>query len=105
MGTINKIRKIAKQKVAKEIYEVYVENGMHTAIDYAEEYNSKHISQIPFEWCEPCDNNMPSRMGNNAQCPECGKNEWLLLAQEQVAVREGGKPYCECLNCGLMTHL
>ena len=150
MGTINKIRKIAKQKVAKEIYEVYEENGMHRAIDYAEEYNSKHISQIPFEWCEPCDNNMPSidheccicgsetikpskpkfyqavlkpikdvithvypqggitleeRMGNNAQCPECGKNEWLLLAQEQVAVREGGKPYCECLNCGMVTHL
>jgi hypothetical protein len=29
----------------------------------------------------------------------------MLLAKEQVAVKEGGKAYCECLNCGMMTHL
>ena len=34
-----------------------------------------------------------------------GKNEWMLLAKEGVAVREGGKPYIECLGCGNTTHL
>ena len=150
MGTINKIRKIAKEQVRKEIYAEYEKSGMHSAIDYADEYNKKHNSQIPFEWCEPCDHSMPSidheccicgsetkkptkpkfyvaelkpikdviayvypqggitleeRMGSNAQCPECGDNKWMLLADEQVAVKQGGKPYCECLGCGYMTHL
>jgi predicted RNA-binding Zn-ribbon protein involved in translation (DUF1610 family) len=46
------------------------------------------------------------RMGSeNAECPECGKNEWWLLPTMSSAVREGGKPYCECLNCGYVTHL
>ena len=45
------------------------------------------------------------RMGDeNATCPECGKNHWILLPAESVAVREGGKPYMECINCGLQTH-
>ena len=48
---------------------------------------------------------LEERMGNNAECPECGHNEWLLLADKQVAVAQGGKPYCECLGCGMMTHL
>lgn len=48
---------------------------------------------------------LEERLPNNAQCSECGKNEWVLLAQESVAVRQGGKPYIECLGCGLMTHL
>lgn len=45
------------------------------------------------------------RMGENAICPECGDNRWWLLPKSGVAVREGGKNYCECLNCGYTTHL
>jgi len=49
---------------------------------------------------------MTERMGNEeGNCPECGKNEWWLLPKEGVAVKEGGKPYIECLNCGYQTHL
>jgi len=46
------------------------------------------------------------RMGNdNATCPDCGENKWMILADESVAVSQGGKPYIECLSCGLTTHL
>lgn len=38
-------------------------------------------------------------------CPDCGGSEWWLLPKESIAVKEGGKPYCECLNCGYVTHL
>jgi hypothetical protein len=38
-------------------------------------------------------------------CEECGKKSWFLLPKEGVAVRTGGKPYIECLNCGFVTHL
>jgi len=49
---------------------------------------------------------MAERMGTeDAQCPECGKNEWWLFPDECVLIKEGGKPYCECLNCGFQTHL
>jgi len=48
---------------------------------------------------------LEERMGKHASCPECGGNEWMLLAQESVAVKQGGKPYCECLECGYSTHL
>jgi hypothetical protein len=49
---------------------------------------------------------MEERMGSEeAKCPECSNNEWWLLPGDSVAVREGGKPYIECLNCGLHTHL
>jgi hypothetical protein len=49
---------------------------------------------------------LAERMGNdNATCPDCGNNEWMLLADESVAIKQGGKPYCECLGCGYMTHL
>ena len=49
---------------------------------------------------------MAERMGDpNATCPECGENHWWLLPNEGCAVREGGKPYCECINCGYGTHL
>ena len=49
---------------------------------------------------------MAERMGSDeAKCPECGENKWMLLPDESVAVAQGGKPYCECLNCGQMTHL
>ena len=49
---------------------------------------------------------MTERMGSEeAKCPECSNNEWWLLPDDSVAVREGGKPYIECLNCGYQTHL
>jgi len=49
---------------------------------------------------------LTERMGSDeAKCPECGNNEWYLLPADSVAVREGGKPYIECLNCGHQTHL
>ena len=49
---------------------------------------------------------MKERMGNDeASCPECSDNRWMLLPEESVAVSQGGKPYCECLNCGYTTHL
>ena len=49
---------------------------------------------------------MAKRMGNeNAECPDCGNNKWWLLPNDSAAVREGGKPYIECLNCGYHTHL
>jgi predicted RNA-binding Zn-ribbon protein involved in translation (DUF1610 family) len=49
---------------------------------------------------------MAERMGTSeAKCPDCGHNEWWLQPKEGAAVREGGKPYIECLNCGYQTHL
>ena len=48
---------------------------------------------------------LEDRLGAGAQCPECGQNEWFLLPKESLAVRSGGKPYCECLNCGFTTHM
>lgn len=49
---------------------------------------------------------LKERLGSeNAECSECGKNEWFLLPKESIAVKEGGKPYIECLNCGFQTHL
>jgi predicted RNA-binding Zn-ribbon protein involved in translation (DUF1610 family) len=49
---------------------------------------------------------LTDRLGSeDAVCPDCGKNEWWLLPKESIAVREGGKPYIECLGCGYQTHL
>lgn len=49
---------------------------------------------------------MTERMGSEeALCPDCGKNHWWLHPKECGAVREGGKPYIECINCGYITHL
>jgi len=49
---------------------------------------------------------LTDRMGNpEAHCPECNGNVWMLLPKESLAVREGGKPYMECLGCGYLTHL
>ena len=49
---------------------------------------------------------LQERMGSfNANCPKCDCNSWILLPIESVAVSQGGKPYCECMNCGLTTHL
>lgn len=53
-----------------------------------------------------CTLTMTERMGSeNAICPECGKNVWILLPKEGGMVREGGKPYIECMECGYGTHL
>ena len=49
---------------------------------------------------------LTERMGSEeARCDECGNNEWIVLAGDSCAVREGGKPYIECMNCGNVTHL
>lgn len=49
---------------------------------------------------------MTDRMGSeNAECNNCGENEWWLYPEESVCVAQGGKPYIECLNCGYITHL
>jgi hypothetical protein len=49
---------------------------------------------------------MTERMGSEeARCPECGKNHWIILPAESCAVRQGGKPYIECMGCGYITHL
>jgi hypothetical protein len=49
---------------------------------------------------------LTERMGSEeAKCGECSNNEWILLAGDSCAVREGGKPYMECMNCGTITHL
>ena len=40
-----------------------------------------------------------------SNCPECDSDSWILLPDESVAVKEGGKQYCECMGCGLTTHL
>jgi hypothetical protein len=49
---------------------------------------------------------LKERLGNEyGCCSECGGNEWMLLAKESVAVKQGGKPYIECLTCGEVTHL
>ena len=49
---------------------------------------------------------MTDRMGSEeVKCPECGQNKWWLLPKEGAAIREGQKPYCECLNCGYTTHM
>jgi len=39
------------------------------------------------------------------ECTECGGTDWILLPKESCAVREGGKPYIECMDCGHLTHL
>ena len=55
---------------------------------------------------QDCTLTMAERMGSaSAKCPECGSNTWWLLPKEGGAVREGGKPYIECMDCGYGTHL
>lgn len=49
---------------------------------------------------------MTERMGSEeAECGECGGNSYIILAPESCAVREGGKPYIECMDCGMPYHL
>ena len=47
---------------------------------------------------------LEDRIGDG-KCEECGCDEWMFLPKVGSAVREGGKPYIECLNCGYVTHL
>lgn len=48
---------------------------------------------------------LEERLPNNGACEECGENVWHLLPKESASVREGGKPYIACQNCGNVTHL
>ncbi len=49
---------------------------------------------------------LTDRMGTeDAKCPDCGENQWWIMPVEGAAIRIGGKPYMECLNCGYTTHL
>lgn len=53
-----------------------------------------------------CTLTMVERMGSEeAKCPECGKNVWMIFAKESSMVQQGGKPYIECMECGYITHL
>jgi len=47
---------------------------------------------------------LQERLGD-CKCEGCGKDTWIIPPKESVSVREGGKPYRECLNCGIITHL
>lgn len=38
-------------------------------------------------------------------CPDCGSTEYWLYPNESVCVKEGMKPYGECLHCGFKMHL
>lgn len=48
---------------------------------------------------------LEERLPDNAKCEICGNNEWFIHPVQSAGVREGGKYYCECLNCGELTHL
>lgn len=39
------------------------------------------------------------------ECTDCGCNSWIILPKESITVKESGKPYIECMNCGMITHL
>jgi len=54
---------------------------------------------------DPVKPTLEQRLPNGGACPDCGKKEWMIFPVECVAVREGGKPYIECLGCGHTTHL
>lgn len=47
---------------------------------------------------------LEERIGDG-KCPDCDCNSWILLPEESSAVTNGGKPYCECMECGYTTHL
>jgi predicted RNA-binding Zn-ribbon protein involved in translation (DUF1610 family) len=47
---------------------------------------------------------LSERIGDG-KCPNCGKSEWMILSIKNPAVKEGGKSYIECINCGHTTHL
>ena len=49
---------------------------------------------------------LEERLGTpEGECPECGGKEWWLYPKRSSIVIQGGKPYCECLECGYLTHL
>ena len=46
------------------------------------------------------------RLGNpEGKCEDCGRNEWIMFPKESVFLKESGKQYIECMNCGYQTHL
>lgn len=47
---------------------------------------------------------LEERIGDG-KCPDCGDDKWIMLPEESVAVREGGKQFIECMCCGYQTHL
>jgi hypothetical protein len=47
---------------------------------------------------------LKDRLGDG-KCLACNGDEWLILPKETNAVKEGGKPYIECIKCGVLTHL
>ena len=44
------------------------------------------------------------RLGNGC-CEQCGGGKWWLLPKEAVSVKDSGKQWIECLECGFNTHL
>jgi len=69
------------------------------------------LKEIPaseiIEHCYPLHHKeitLEERMGNG-KCPDCDCDSWILLPKESSAVTQGGKDYCECMNCGYTTHL
>jgi hypothetical protein len=47
---------------------------------------------------------LEDRIGDG-KCIECDCDSWILLAKESAIVVQGGKDYCECMNCGHTIHL
>ena len=46
------------------------------------------------------------RLGTSeGKCEECGSNTWYLIPKFTPLVRQSGKQYIECMNCGNITHL
>ena len=62
------------------------------------------IDHVYPEFKGPNQMTFEERMGDG-KCPDCDCNSWILKSKESCAVREGGKPYCECMECSYMTHL
>ena len=48
---------------------------------------------------------LSERLENDGECPRCQYTDWALLPEESEAVKEGGKPYIECIRCGYLSHL
>jgi predicted RNA-binding Zn-ribbon protein involved in translation (DUF1610 family) len=69
------------------------------------------LEEIPvdkiIEHCYPIHHKeitLEERLGD-CSCYDCGKKEWWLYPKESAAVRDGGKDYIQCINCGFITHL
>ena len=47
---------------------------------------------------------LEDRIGNG-ECDKCQEKRWLILPISCNFVKEGGKSYIMCMNCGHITHL